>query len=76
MFTMQAYERGVPLAEELKLAPFCQGEFAATDISPAIANTATAALFAAFGQDQVLNSEKLTVVEECLSCWLNAMHTL
>ena len=58
MFMMQAYERGVPLAEELKLAPFCQVEFAATDISPATANTATAALFAAFGQDQVSELRK------------------
>ena len=53
---MQAHDNGVPFAE--KLAPFCQVEFAAMDISPATANTATAALLAAFGQEQVSGLRK------------------
>lgn len=53
---MQAHDNGVPFAE--KLAPFCQVEFAAMDISPATANTTTAALLAAFGQEQVSGLRK------------------
>ena len=45
------FKKGVNFTGDL--APFCQAEFASTDISSATANTTTAALISAFGQEQV-----------------------